>query len=69
MGMTDSFLAYAAAFEDAYATDDWSKIEPYFTEDAVYETFAEAPFAIEPSVHVVTDPVSVHEPWLGVVDP
>ena len=30
------FVAYAAAFEVAYATDDWSKIEPFFTEDAVY---------------------------------
>jgi len=31
------FAQYAAAFEKAYASDDWSLIEPYFTEDAVYE--------------------------------
>lgn len=31
------FMGYAAAFEEAYASDDWSKIEPFFTEDAVYQ--------------------------------
>lgn len=31
------FAAYAAAFEKAYANDDWSLVRPYFTEDAVYE--------------------------------
>jgi len=31
------FGAYAAAFEKAYATNDWSVLEPFFTEDAVYE--------------------------------
>jgi hypothetical protein len=31
------FAAYAAAFEKAYASDDWSLVEPFFTEDAVYE--------------------------------
>jgi ketosteroid isomerase-like protein len=31
------FAAYAAAFEKAYATDDWSLLEPFFAEDAVYE--------------------------------
>jgi hypothetical protein len=30
------FLAYAAAFEEAYATEDWSKLDPFFTADAVY---------------------------------
>jgi hypothetical protein len=44
MSLTDRFLAYAAAFEDAYASDDWSKVEPFFTVDAVYETLADAPF-------------------------
>ena len=44
MGMIDRYLAYAAAFEEAYASDDWSKLEPYFTEDAVYEFIAPAPF-------------------------
>jgi ketosteroid isomerase-like protein len=31
------FAAYAAGFEKAVATDDWSLLEPFFTEDAVYE--------------------------------
>jgi ketosteroid isomerase-like protein len=31
------FAAYAAAFEKAYAADDWSLVEPFFTEDAVYD--------------------------------
>jgi len=31
------FANYAAAFEDAYKSDDWSVVEPFFTEDAVYE--------------------------------
>jgi hypothetical protein len=44
MSIVDRFNAYAAAFEDAYASDDWSKLDPFFTEDAVYETFADPPF-------------------------
>src|SRR5262245_40114263 len=31
------FVTYAAAFEKAYASNDWSLVEPYFHEDAVYE--------------------------------
>ncbi len=31
------FAAYAAVFEKAYESDDWSLLEPFFTEDAVYE--------------------------------
>jgi hypothetical protein len=30
------FAAYAAAFEKSFADDDWSHVEPFFTEDAVY---------------------------------
>ena len=37
MGTIDRYLAYAAAFEEAYASDDWSTLDPFFTEDAVYE--------------------------------
>jgi hypothetical protein len=33
----ERFHAYAAAFESAYATDDWALLEPYFTEDATSE--------------------------------
>ncbi len=37
MSIAPRFGAYAAAFERAVAEDDWSLIEPFFTEDAVYE--------------------------------
>ncbi len=30
-------MAYANAFEETYADDDWSRLAPYFAEDAVYE--------------------------------
>ena len=40
MYFTATFLRYATAFEEAYATDDWSRIEPYFTEDAAYQPIA-----------------------------
>jgi len=33
----DRFHAYAAAFETAYRTDDWTVLEPFFTEDVVSE--------------------------------
>ena len=44
MEIVDRYVAYAAAFEEAYASDDWSKLEPFFTEDAVSESIAPAPF-------------------------
>ncbi len=37
------FLAYAQAFEEAFLSDDWSVVEPFFTADAVYETIADPP--------------------------
>jgi len=37
MGIAERYQAYADAFELTYADDDWSRIEPYFTDDAVYE--------------------------------
>ena len=37
MSIRDRFLAYSDAFEKSLADDDWSRVEPYFTEDAVYE--------------------------------
>ena len=43
MSIVDRFAAYAAAFEDAYTSDDWSKLDPFFTEDAAYETFEDPP--------------------------
>ena len=36
MSKIPRFAAYAAAFEKSYASDDWSLVEPFFTEDAVY---------------------------------
>ena len=36
MSIRDRYQAYADAFEESFADDDWSHIEPYFTEDAVY---------------------------------
>jgi len=44
MNIMERFTSYAAAFEAAYATDDWAVLDPFFTDDAVYETFAEPPF-------------------------
>ena len=44
MGMIDRFVAYAGAFEEAYASDDWLKLEPFFTEDAAYHFIAAPPF-------------------------
>jgi len=42
MGILDRYLQYAEAFEESYVDDDWSRIEPYFTDDAVYEGDPEA---------------------------
>lgn len=43
MSSVERYAAYAEAFEQAYASDDWSVLEPYFTEDAVYNTIAPPP--------------------------
>ena len=37
MSILERYQAYAEAFEQSYLDDDWSRIEPFFTEDAVYE--------------------------------
>jgi hypothetical protein len=37
MSILERYQAYAAAFEESYTDDDWSRIEPFFTENAVYE--------------------------------
>ena len=31
------FLEYALAFELTYQDDDWTRLEPFFAEDATYE--------------------------------
>lgn len=35
------FMQYAAAFEVTFKDDDWSRLRPYFTDDAVYEIQSE----------------------------
>lgn len=45
MNALERFGRYAAAFEVFFDTDDPSVLEPYFSEDAVYETFGGPPFA------------------------
>ena len=37
MSILERYQAYADAFEESFVDDDWSRIEPFFTEDAVYE--------------------------------
>lgn len=43
MSLTQRFGAYAAAFEKAYASNDWSPIETFFAPGAVYEVHLGAP--------------------------
>jgi hypothetical protein len=45
MDPIERFQQYAEAFEEFFERDDASLLEPYFTEDAVYETLAEPPLA------------------------
>jgi hypothetical protein len=40
----ERFKEYAVAFERAYETDDWSVLEPLFTDDATYEIPGGPPF-------------------------
>ncbi len=42
----DTLLAYADAFEETLKDDDWSRLEPYFPETAVYEIVG-GPFACQ----------------------
>jgi len=44
MDPVERFQEYADAFEVVFDTDDWSTLEPFFTEDAVYEIHADPPF-------------------------
>jgi hypothetical protein len=37
MSIADRYQAYADAFEQSFEDDDWSHVEPFFTDDAVYE--------------------------------
>jgi imidazolonepropionase-like amidohydrolase len=42
MSILDRYQAYADAFEETFLDDDWSRIAPFFSEDAVYEGEPEA---------------------------
>jgi len=37
------FVEYASAFEQSFASDDWSHVEPFFAENAVYEVMLDPP--------------------------
>jgi hypothetical protein len=41
MSKLERFGAYAAAFEKSYESDDWSWVEPFFAENAVYDAGVE----------------------------
>ena len=43
MSNVPHFASYAAAFEKAFENDDWSVVEPFFREDAVYEVGIQPP--------------------------
>ena len=43
MSISAYFATYAAAFEKAYVSDDWSTVEPFLTEEAVYEVALDPP--------------------------
>lgn len=36
MNTLEAFLTYAAEFEKTLVDDDWKRLEPFFSEDAVY---------------------------------
>lgn len=42
MNLLDLFQAYQADFEKTVHDDRWSRLERYFAEDAVYETYGDA---------------------------
>ena len=44
MDTMQRFMTYAGDFEKTLGDDDWSRVKPYFADDAVYEVKA-APFA------------------------
>ena len=37
MSNLPTFMAYASAFEQTFADDDWQRLEPFFAEDATYQ--------------------------------
>lgn len=45
MTLTEKLFAYAADFEKTFVDDDWSRLEPHFSEDVVYEVLNAASFS------------------------
>ncbi|MGH0037217.1 MAG: nuclear transport factor 2 family protein [Myxococcota bacterium] len=45
MEILQRMAAYAADFEKTYLDDDWTRLEPYFHEDAVYEVRGDVAWA------------------------
>ena len=43
MDILQQFMAYAGDFERTLADDDWTRLERYFADDAVYEVKAPSP--------------------------
>ncbi len=43
MSRSAHFAAYAGAFEKAFVSDEWSLLEPFFTEEAIYEVALDPP--------------------------
>lgn len=37
MSILDRYLEYADTFEESFADDDWSRLDGYFTPDAIYD--------------------------------
>ena len=48
MSLIARFGEYAAAFEKGFESDDWSVVEPYLSEDVVYDAPLPAPFGGHP---------------------
>ena len=46
MTNTERFIEYAMGFEQVLATDDWSSLERFFTEDAVHHAKGGGPLAV-----------------------
>ena len=44
MSSVERFIAYAVAFEKCVESDDWSILDPFFTEDVVYDASGGPPF-------------------------
>jgi hypothetical protein len=70
MSLTAHFARYAAAFEKAFENDDWKVVEPFFTEDAVYETGFSPMGGVfegrEATVARMVDYLETHGPALGI---